>query len=75
MLNIFPELVSQSGNYYSVAYNRLACIAIQGIKELCQLYKINEIWKRTKDQQIEQLQQDNLALKARIEILEKGGNV
>lgn len=75
MLNIFPELVTLSGNYYSVAYNRLGCIAIQGVKELYQLYKINELWKRTKDEQIEQLQQDNLALKARIEVLEKGGDV
>lgn len=74
MLNIFPELVNQSGNYYSVAYNRLGCIAIQGIKELYSLLKNINLWRSIKDQQISQLQQDNLKLKARIEALEKGGS-
>ena len=74
MLNIFPELVNQSSNYYSVAYNRLGCIAIQGIKELYYILKNINLWRSIKDQQISQLQQDNLKLKARIEALEKGGS-
>lgn len=73
---LFPELVyHENGQYYLNYSQGMSCLAIQGVKELYQQMKNINLWQRTKDEQIKQLQQDNLALKARIEVLEKGGNV
>lgn len=82
VIKVFPELVvetlymeNSNEKRYSVDYATLgAVVAIQGIKELYNLLKNIDLWRSIKDQQISQLQQDNLKLKARIEALEKGGN-
>ena len=84
MMSIFPEFASYNpqNDRYAILYDQAGyCIAVQGIKELYLIYKLIEtnvkninLWQHTKDEQIEQLQQDNLALKARIEVLEKGGD-
>lgn len=83
VIKVFPELVvetlymeNSNEKRYSVDYATLgAVVAIQGVKELYYILKNINLWRSIKDQQISQLQQDNLKLKARIEALEKGGNV
>jgi hypothetical protein len=33
-MRLFPELIDKKGGYYSVAYDRLGAIALEGVKEL-----------------------------------------
>lgn len=78
---LFPELVSLSSDRYSVAYNRLGCIAIQGLKELYTRHQSLSLdvgsiktWRETATAQINFLIEQNAQLRDEIYKLKKGGN-
>lgn len=57
LIDIYPELVNQSDEYYSVAYNRLGCIAIEGLKELKQIVNTQQSEIELLKTQINELKQ------------------
>lgn len=69
---VFPEAVKKdSDGMYSVSYLTLIPVVIEAIKEQQQQYQMVEAASAAKDKQLEQLRQENAALRRRLEAVEK----